>query len=1369
MTIGGIVLGSFMGSFFSVLFHKLTSLILVYAQHEGINTSLLKEWNEMLGTINAVLTDAEDKQLSGNPLVKLWLDDVRDLAYDMEDLIDELVIKVTQVKLEAKSNTSKGLEKWKFSFFGRDKSSRSNPNLGLFMFETKVQEISGRLKVIVTRKALLSLRENVVDRSNYTNKRDLTTSLPEPQFYGRQKEEAQILKLLISEVENSNAVLSMIPIVGMGGVGKTALAQRLYNDVKVYSCFEKRAWVCVSDVFDVLHITKAILRSIIGLSCQGEDLNGLQVKLKGNLSGKKFLVVLDDIWNEKYEKWTALLKPFEAGAKGSKIIITTRNLAVASITRASPYHLKELSLDNCTSLLAFHALGATNFESHPEFKTIGKKIAERCKGLPLAAKMLGGALRNKRNPSEWEDTLNNRIWDLPMVENDEVLPVLNLSYVHLPCHLKRCFAYCAVFPKDYEIERDELVLLWIAEGFLDTQKVKGDNFKLGRNYFDELVSRSFLQQSSVDASKFSMHDLLNDLAKSIAGSAYLCSGESHLATNEEDTSLGKIRYASFISSHFVTSKCLREYHRMKVLRTLMLLHIGFRGDTFSISNKVLHDLLTELKYLRVLSICHCDIIEVPNCIGDLKHLRYLNFSYTDIKRLPESIVNLCKLQVLILRGCQKLSKLPQGITKLVSLQILDVRDTRSLKEMPLGIGNLKNLIILSKFVVRPEKGSQLEELKNLPHLQGELFISELQKVEKVRDAIDANLHQKQGLTNLSLHWDENLENLQNHEREAQVLDYLRPHIDLENLNILNYGGAKFPSWLGGPSYSKIVSLCLWGCPNVISLPPLGQLPSLKELSLEGLHTVRMIGSEFYGDRRPFSSLTTLKLKEMLSWKNWSPYVGGPKEEVAFSCLQHLVVRCCPSLIRTLPHQLDCLIKLEIHSCPLLNNSTNEVCFPSLRELYLEDCNKEILKSLVNLTSLTILKIENLAELVCFDHVFMRCLVKLKDLHIERCDKLIYLWQDENIMLNLTCLQELAIESCPRFTSFVAGEGEIELSCNFERMELSNCISLEKLPSKMHTFKHLIIRRCPKILGPTIPLDDPNNNNPISQLEYLRIVNCDSLISSLFANDRLTALKKLCICECKGVESVETIIIESLKEMIIDGCPNLGSLPQCLHTLSHLAHLDISNCPALEIDEFPSLPITLSCLIISNCPKIKSLPNQWHHLTSLETLFIEDCQNIKCFPKGGLPPNLHRLLIRGCENLKQPVREWGLHLLTSLRCMLIDFCMGGEGEKIWFPSEDRDAWSLIFPSSLMYLRICNMWNVERLSNGLLNHLSSLKHLWIDSCPKLRYLPEDGFPPSLQELYIEKCEILKDRCSKLTGDYWPLIQEIPLIEIDWVRIQ
>ncbi|KAF8034293.1 hypothetical protein BT93_C0552 [Corymbia citriodora subsp. variegata] len=1406
----------FLGSFFQVLFDKLATLGWDYAQREGISTTLLDEWKGMLETINAVLDDAEDKQLSGNHLVKLWMDDVRDLAYDMEDLLDEFAIEATQVKSEAKSNTCRGQKKRKFSFFGQDGSSGLILNPCSLVSEKKVQEINGRLEKILTRKARLSLRENAVDKTNYIDKRLPSTSLSETQFFGREKEEAQILELLISEVENFDASLSIVPIIGMGGVGKTAMAQQLYNHPKMSSHFERRAWVCVSDIFDVLDITKTILQSITELSCEGKDLNWLQVKLKNDLSGKRFLVVLDDVWNEKYGEWTSLLKPFQAGAKGSKIIITTRNHSVISMIGASAYPLKELSTDNCTRLLAYHALGAGNFERNPNLETIGTKIAEKCRGLPLAAKILGSLLRNKENSDEWEAILNNRMWDAVMGENDEVLPALKLSYVHLPSNLKRCFAYCAIFPKDYEFERDELVLLWIAEGFLDERKTKKNILRSGQNYFDELVSRSFFQQSNVDTSKFLMHDLLNDLARSIADATCFTFRESQVVGDEDDASFKeKARYASFVSQYF-TSESLRAYAGMKVLRSLMLSTVQFNHYEKKnfISGNVLHDLLTNLKYLRVLSLCHCDIIEVPDCVCDLKHLRYLNLSYTDIKTLPESIGALCKIQALILRGCWHLSVLPPNITNLVSLRFLDIRDTWNLKEMPMNMGNLKNLIILSKFVVGPEKGSQLKELKNLPHLQGELLLSELQKVEEVTDAIDAI--RKPGLSNLILLWNEDFGNLRNDEHEAWVLYSLRPHANLKNLTISYYGGGIFPSWLGDPSYSNIVSLCLLGCPNVTSLPSLGQLPSLKELSLKGLCAINMIGSEFYGTKRPFSSLTTLKFEEMSAWKDWSLFVGDQEEEVAFSCLRHLIVQKCPELMGTLPRQLDHLIKLEIRSCSHLNDSTSGVHLPSLYELHIGDCNKEILNKLDDLTSLTILKIENLAEFICFDSGFMSCLVKLKELHIGYCDKLTYLWQDGDEMQSLTCLHNVAIKYCPRFTYFVAGEGEIELLCSLEKMELTNCTSLESLPSKMHMLKDLTIENCPKIMGLIIPPNDPNSNNTMSQLEFLWISDCDSQKSFPFANHRLATLKTLIIQYCKGVELLEEItVVESLESLAIDECMNLKSLPQCLHMLTHLTHLEIRGCPALEIEDFPPLPLTLSilslrhcpkiksiancniascnkltCLVIGDCPalemedfpplpitlsilrlyfcpKMKSLPNEWHRLTSLQQLQISGCENIECFPKGGLPPNLRSFHIGHCENLKQPVREWGLPMLTSLETLGMDgISMGEEGDKVGFPSEEdeEDAWSLLFPSSLTSLSIYHMRNVERLSNGLRNHLPSLQKLWIGECPKLRDLPEDGLPPSLREFWIERCENLKDGCSKHSGDYWPLIQEIPRIFID-----
>ncbi|XP_039163188.1 putative disease resistance RPP13-like protein 1 [Eucalyptus grandis] len=306
----------------------------------------------------------------------------------------------------------------------------------------------------------------------------------------------------------------------MGGVGKTALAQRLYNNDKVSNCFERRAWVCVSDVFYVLDITKTILGSITKEPCEDKDLDRLQTKLKDNLSRKKFLVVLDDVWNVKYEEWTSLLKPFEAGAKGSKIIITTRNNSIVCIKRVLSYSLNVLSEDNCTSMLAYHALRARNFEKHPNLERAGKRIAEKCKGLPLAAKMLGGLLHNRENPKEWEAILNNITWDKAIGKDGEVLPALKLSYSHLPSCLKRCFAYCAIFPKDYEFERDKLAFLWIAEGFLGEEKEKEP--------------------------------------KSIANTTCFTSGDSQVVSTKE-----KARYASFVS-HFVTSKSLRAYAQMKI-------------------------------------------------------------------------------------------------------------------------------------------------------------------------------------------------------------------------------------------------------------------------------------------------------------------------------------------------------------------------------------------------------------------------------------------------------------------------------------------------------------------------------------------------------------------------------------------------------------------------------------------------------------------------------------------------------------------------------------------------------------------------------------------------------------------------------------
>ncbi|GLT60931.1 hypothetical protein SLA2020_336710 [Shorea laevis] len=302
----------------------------------------------------------------------------------------------------------------------------------------------------------------------------------------------------------------------MGGIGKTTLAQLVYKDKRVKEHFDLQAWVCVSDEFDVFRVTKTVLEAVTSSSCDMKDLNLLQVTLYEKLMGKKFLLVLDDVWNENYVHWEMLSNPFKSGVLGSMIIVTTRNDGVASIMRTVPTHrLKTLLEEDCWSLFAKHAFHDYNSDAHPELEIIGRQIVKKCEGLPLAAKAIGSLLRSKLGVDEWEKILKSELWDLPIDETN-ILPALMLSYKYLPSHLKRCFAYCSIFPKDYVLEKDEVVLLWMAEGFL-TETTNKRMEEVGEDYFLALASRSLLEQSSGNNLGFVMHDLVNDLSKFVSG------------------------------------------------------------------------------------------------------------------------------------------------------------------------------------------------------------------------------------------------------------------------------------------------------------------------------------------------------------------------------------------------------------------------------------------------------------------------------------------------------------------------------------------------------------------------------------------------------------------------------------------------------------------------------------------------------------------------------------------------------------------------------------------------------------------------------------------------------------------------------------
>ncbi|XP_039162502.1 disease resistance protein TAO1-like isoform X1 [Eucalyptus grandis] len=466
---------------------------------------------------------------------------------------------------------------------------------------------------------------------------------------------------------------------------------------------------------------------------------------------------------------------------------------------------------------------------------------------------------------------------------------------------------------------------------------------------------------------------------------------------------------------------------------------------------------------------------------------------------------------------------------------------------------------------------------------------------------------------------------------------------------------------------------------------------------------------------------------MLIWEDWSHCIDTEEVGVVFPRLDHLVIQDCPKL-KALPAFIS---------------------LPSLNELEFKGCNEGVLQSLVSLTSLTALTINDVVELTCLNHGLASSLIKLEELEIRECTKLRYLWQDGDAIRTLRCLKRLVVHNCPEFIYFVAKEGDIELPGNLKTIKLMKCVNLEKLPSTMHTLsslRDLTIYECPKLLS------FPKTGIPTSMISLN--IECCEMLRSLLRGFLPTTLKRLGIYDCGGVESLAEINLDplqSLQEIQIVCCENLISLPQGLHTLSQLTSLVLSGCPALEVECFPPLPPSILEFFLYSCPKIKSLPNQLYQLTCLRKLSIWRCERFTRFPNGGLPPQLWELEVTQCENMKQPVREW-LTPLTSLGRLNIDGSAGGVGEE-----EDL---VLPLPSSLLHLSIHDMGKVERLSSSL---PPSLQNLWIQCCLKLRELPQDSLPPSLEELLLYNCPILEKRCKKGTGCYWPLICEIPQITL------
>ncbi|CAL5381134.1 unnamed protein product [Camellia sinensis] len=1408
------VVGIFVSPLLKAVINKLLSSDLIdLARQGGVDTSI-KKLKKSFEDINDVLADVEDKQISDKAVNK-WLKELQHLAYGADDVLDEFGTKVLRKKLiMADADVGEASTSGKVRRFLLPTCCTGFTPTAIsfnFAIRSKIKKINGQLQDVTTRIKELGLVKKAIGGThkptNAWPRRETTYLLDDPFVCGRDEDKKRIVELLLRDTPTQNKV-DVISIIGM-----------------VKNHFDLKGWVCVSEEFDVKTITKAILESFTLQSCDLTKLTDLQSKLEVMLAEKKFLLILDDVWNHRDEEWSSLQSPLRAGAHGSKIIVTTRIAAVVEKVMTIKFHnLPSLSPDVCWLIFSCHAFKNINISEHPELESIGRQIVAKCGGLPLAARALGGLLQCKQNEHEWKMVLTNNIWDKPYEESG-ILLALKLSYHHLPSHLKRCFGYCAIIPKDYEFGKDELVLLWMAEGLIEHLEGGEQIEDVGRRYFHELVSRSFFQLSRHNKLRFIMHDIINDLAQAVAGD--ICFRlEKNLEGGKQNKISNKARHSSYVGSEYEGIRKFKAFDDARCLRTLL----RFSASAFNYTTRYLiHDLLPMLKYLRELRLCCCGIDELPDSIGDLKHLRYLDVSHSRIRKLPDSVVTLYNLQVLFLKFCVKLEKLPLNMGRLMNLRHFDMTGVHipSSEEMSLHIGKLTNLRTLSNFMVGKDRGRKIGELKNLSHIQGAIHISRMENVSGVKDAVDANLMSKEEVKELSLDWDES-HSSQNDIFERDVLDVMRPFKFLERLTISGYRSTKFLNWVGDVSFSKMVFMRLKGSKYCTSLPPLGQLPVLKDLYIEGMSIIKRLGCEFYGQQcgaKPFLSLERLSFEFMIEWEDWSAFETEGVQP--FSHLSELSIINCPKLVGRLPNDLPCLNSLKIDGCPqllidvsslvqpsLASLSMNYVMLPSLPALLgikntielgsltLDISRVRVLDSLCDpsptdeellaneisehLTSITTLRISRVEKLVFLPAWFTQDLTRLEKLDISNCQELLTLWRNKK-----------SKKKKGKGSKKQQHEG-LPCMTRLEYLTIEECGMLKKLPQVLHTYTSLgVLRICNCASLISFPMKglpsmlrelgvsgcDALESLPelmtLNNLQELWVARCASLTYLLSRGGLPSTLKLLRIQECKNLESLfaeEGIKIDcpSLETIQIDGCKSLKSLLEA-NNLKNLSQLQIYNCSNLE-------PLSLGG---------RDENNNINQLTSLQKLCLVDCRAgmVSYFVKeGSFPTNITSLCIgklRGDDVSQLPVPppsplEWGLHILSSLTTLTLDGRGWPWGDTVSFPEE-----GMFLPTSLIKLNIHRFPSLERLSYEEFQNLTSLERLEIWSCPRLASFPKEGLPPSLLLLSIYNCPelatfpeqglppsllsldigrcnpILKQKCEK-GKEYWPIIQYIPYVE-------
>ncbi|XAR54375.1 hypothetical protein NMG60_11029472 [Bertholletia excelsa] len=965
----------------------------------------IRKLERTVSAIKAVLLDAEKKR-DTNHAIKDWLEKLQVELYELDDVLDDMSTEALRRKVIARNRKEK-----KVCIF----ISHSNQLAFRLKIGSKIKKIRKRLDGIAEDRIRFNLSAESTDQPPRvpitSNQRETHSFVPVEEVIGRERDKDAILQLILDPSGREN--VTFMSIVGIGGLGKTTLAQMVFNDKRVKTHFDKKIWVCVSDVFDVKTIITNIVESITGRKFERPQMDGVVDELKRQIDQKKYFLVLDDVWNEDPNLWMELSRLLISGARGSKVLVTTRSQLVAEVIGTTPpYLLEGLSKIESWSLFKKVTCEDGTKLNNPTMEKIGMKIVDKCAGVPLAIRTVGGLLHTKNTEKEWLYFRDYELQEMPQPDSG-IMPILKLSYNYLPPHLKQCFIYCSLFPKDYEIDKKTLIQLWIAQGFIQLPSVKNSLEDIGDLYFMDLLRRSFFQDVQVDKrgviQSCRMHDLIHDLAKLMAGR------DCFAYDMDVEIVVAKARHLSLTNVPILSCDVLTNLLEENKLRTFLLPNkYPYDKYSYGIEESTCQRWMSSFKHMRALDLNFYKL-EVPSSIGALRHLRYLDLSYKYFKSLPNSICKLYNLETLKLNTCRNLKELPRDMRNLVNLRHLEINGCGNLQYMPCGLGELTSLHTLSDFKVDNQRANynfcaDLSELQGLVNLRGKLKIRYVNLTLEECNSRDYYIKKMEFLESLKLMC------FCRGDNDILLLEKLQPHSNLKELEIFRYQAASFPSWMVNVDIflPSLVHISLTRCHNCQILPPFGLLPCLRNLELKDMNLLEYVfveeekdssnsGSEHFLSKTEnlFPSLKRLELYKLKRLKG----IGGKRRRRSGEVMLKAKVTTSTSTttneqVITTPFEMmrhfSGLEDLSICDCPFLDL------------LFLDDeenCLK--FQNFKSLTHLSIIEMQNLKYLPLGLHYVST----LQSLTIERCQNLVALPEEIG---HLKSLQTLCLLYCKQF-------------------------------------------------------------------------------------------------------------------------------------------------------------------------------------------------------------------------------------------------------------------------------------------------------------------------------------------------------------------